>query len=134
MPAPIVRKAIWALAAALLIAVIVLVSLPLVASTQIVRARIAQQLGEWSGYRVTLGSAPAIEVWPSFRAVLNDVSFVAPDGEQPVLEAEQAILDLSALAAIGGSVDFSRIELARPVLRISRRVGAVPLPTLPAAG
>ena len=42
MPAPILRKAFWTLATLLVVAVVAFVSLPIVASTQIVRARIAQ--------------------------------------------------------------------------------------------
>ena len=120
MPVPIVRKTIWAIAALLAAALLVVAALPVIASTQIVRARIAEELSDWSGYRVTLGGAPAIEIWPSFRTVLTDVRFHSRTGtaDQPVLQAERIEAHLSAWRAIGGSIVFSRVNLERPLLRV----------------
>ena len=134
MPAPILRKAFWTLATLLVVAVVAFVSLPIVASTQIVRTRIAQELSDWSGYEVELRAAPDVEVWPTFRAVLHDVNFIPKEGGRPVLEADQATLELSAFAAIAGRVDFTRIDLLRPMLRVSRRSDGLSLPQLPIGG
>src|SRR5690606_14197391 len=64
------------LVAAAILAVVVLigvVALPFIASTQIVKDRLALELSRWSGYRVTLGRDPIIRVWPSMQAILGDV-------------------------------------------------------------
>ena len=58
MPSITVRKTIWAAAGIALVAVLLIAALPLIASTQLVRDRIAQEMGLWSGYRVILGDAP----------------------------------------------------------------------------
>lgn len=120
MSQELARKTIWAAAlAAVLIVLAVFVGLPFLASTQLVRDRIAQQLTAWSGYRVTIDEAPDIHVWPTFRAVLRDVRFQDWNGErEPILEAEDIEIDLSALAALQGNVVFTRLRLVRPVLRI----------------
>lgn len=100
---------------------LLLVALPWIASTQIVRDRIAFELSAWSGHRVELGEAPSIVIWPTFQARLVDVALYdwsQPEGE-PVLEAEAAEIDLSAFAALRGDVVFSAMRLQRPRLRIA---------------
>jgi len=113
---------LWTLGAAIVILVLLVAALPLVASTQIVRDRIAEQMSAWSGYRVRFGEAPRIQVWPSFRAILSDVTFSRwGDGGAPaVVEAEQIAVNLSALAALRGDVVFTNMQLVRPVIRLAR--------------
>ncbi|WP_244468045.1 AsmA family protein [Nitratireductor soli] len=121
MPASAMKKSIWALGIAALIAVVVVLCLPVIASTQIVRDSVAQQVSAWSGYRVRLDDAPEIRVWPSFKAVLNDVVLSDwRDNQHPaVMGAERVEIDLSALAALRGEVVFTKIRLVRPVLRVN---------------
>ncbi|WP_157018554.1 AsmA family protein [Mesorhizobium xinjiangense] len=137
MPSKAARRTIWVLVTAGLVLLALVALVPWVASTQIVRNRIAQEMGTWSGYRVQLGGAPRIDVWPSFRAVLHDVTFIAwsrPDAP-PVLYAERIEIDLSAIAALRGDVVYSRVSLVRPVLRvIDGGEGAVPRPAAPGGG
>jgi AsmA protein len=136
MPAPLVKRAIWTVAAICLALAVVAASLPFVASTQLVRARITQELSERTGYRVTLGEAPDLVIWPSFKAILNDVSFRrrgADDGP-PVLEAERLEARLSAWTAVLGGVELSAVTLERPVLHISRQPNGTYLPAAPGGG
>ncbi len=137
MPSKAARRTIWTLVITGLVLLALVALIPWVASTQIVRNRIAQEMGAWSGYRVQLGSAPHIDVWPSFRAVLNDVTFTAwnqPDAP-PVLYTERIEVDLSAIAALRGDIVYSRVSLVRPVLRVTRQdSGSVPLPAAPGGG
>ncbi|MCR4269003.1 AsmA-like C-terminal region-containing protein [Nitratireductor sp. ZSWI3] len=114
-------KSIWALGIAAVIAVVAILCLPIIASTQIVRDSVAQQVSAWSGYRVRLDDAPQIRVWPSFKAILNDVVLTDWRDNQgpPVMEAERVEIDLSALAALRGEVVFTKIRLVRPVLRVN---------------
>ena len=71
MPSPMVKKGIWALGAAVVAIALAVAFFPLIASTQIVRDRIALEMSAWSGYRVSLGAAPEIDVLPTFRATLE---------------------------------------------------------------
>jgi len=126
----------WALGALVVFVTLVIVALPFFASTQIVRDRIAGELSIWSGYRVTLGGSPEIEVWPTFRAILSDVRFSdwADPGQKPVLSAERMQLDLAALAAVRGKIVFNNARLVRPTLRVSATGKPLPLPAAPDGG
>lgn len=135
MPAPILKKTILAIALAIVILALIVTSLPLIASTQIVRTRIAQELSEWSGYRVSIDAAPELDVWPSFKAVLSDVSFWSwSAGRPPVLTAERVEINLSALSAIAGGIVFSKVHMTRPVLGVFHRGDFVYLPDSPGGG
>ena len=126
----------WALAATLFVALAIVVTLPLIASTQIVRTRIAQELSDWSGYRVSLGAAPEIEVWPSFRTVLNDVSFWnrTEAGRPAVLQADRVEVDLSVWSAVVGDIAFYKVMLIRPILRVAHQGDFLYLPSSPGGG
>jgi len=136
MPSPLVRRSIWVIGVAALIVGLIIAMLPLIASTRLVRDRISYEMSSWSGYRVSIGSTPTIEVWPSFRAVLTNVTMTQwgePD-HPPVIEAERMEIKLSALAALGGDVVFSSASLIRPTLRVERTADGHYLPALPAGG
>lgn len=107
---------------ALALAVVAVVAvIPYIAATQLVRDRIALELSMWSGYKVALGSAPQIDIWPSFRAELADVTFSEWEGSpQPVVHADQIETGLSAFAALRGDVVFTSVKLTRPTLNIWR--------------
>lgn len=135
MKSRLARRGLLALGVVVIVGVALVAALPLIASTQIVRDRIAYELSVWSGYRVTLGQAPALSVWPSFRAHLTDVRLTEWSAAEapPVLEAERVEMDLSALAALRGEVSFSRIALVRPLLRVAEN-GALLQPELGRSG
>ena len=130
------RKGLIALGGLLLLAVAAYMSLPWIASTQIVRDRITTQLSLWSGYRVSIGEAPILDVWPSFRATLNDVAFHewAATGNPPVLEADRLDVSLSAWAALRGHVEMSSVAMHRPLLRLHVRGSTIELPASPGGG
>lgn len=136
MPGSAARRGLWTLGAAIVVVVLVVAALPLVASTQIVRDRIAQQMSVWSGYRVQLREAPEIQVWPSFQAVLHNVTFSEWGNAEarPIVDAERIEVNLSALAALRGDVVFTNIRMIRPVMRVSDSRGPLPLPTAPIGG
>lgn len=120
-------------AAAVIVLAACYVALPLLASTRLVRDSIALELAEWSGYRVSLGAAPEISVWPGFRATLSNVTlsdWSRTDG-RPVITVEELELDLSPLAALRGGVEFSAARFVRPVLYLDATETGVALPPLP---
>lgn len=120
MPRPVVKRLVWGAGAIVVIAALILAALPFVASTQIVRDRIAQELTEWTGYRVTLGAETSIEVWPVITARLTDVTFseFGRDGE-PVARVERIDAALAAFAALRGDIVFTQLRLVRPTLSVA---------------
>lgn len=131
-----VRKAIVALAVLLVLALLATAALPWLASTQIVRDRISYELSRWSGYRVSLGEAPVLDVWPGFKATLNDVAFHewSNAGAPPVLEAERLEVSLSAVAALRGNVVMSAVAMHRPLMRLTVEGSVLDLPASPGGG
>jgi AsmA protein len=121
MPSSIVRKSIWGITIVAAIVVLVVAALPWIASTRLVRDRIALEMSALSGYRVELASAPDVHIWPTFSAVLNDVSLSDWDDpdRNPVLDAESVELELSPIAALQGNVRIASARLVRPVLYVS---------------
>lgn len=135
MPGSAAARGIWAIAIALVVVAIVAIGLPYVASNLILREGIARQLSAWSGYRVTLQSAPTIHVWPSFSADLDNVVLSPWDPDAPpAIEAEQVHVDLSALAALTGETVFTRIRLVRPTIRLDGSRDLLTLPALTSGG
>lgn len=135
MPSSATRKGVWALLAGLALLALLAAALPLVASTQIVRDRIAHEMSAWSGFRVELGEAPEIRIWP-FRAILSNVTLSEWSGESklPVIQAERVEIDLSAMPALLGDVVFSKARFIRPILRLKENEAGSYLPALPNTG
>ncbi|MFI0844994.1 AsmA-like C-terminal region-containing protein [Mesorhizobium sp. IMUNJ 23232] len=114
------RRSMWALAILAVLIVVLVITVPYIASTRIVRDRIAQEIGAWSGYAVRIEGSPRIDIWPRLRAVLRDVSFsdAGPGGERSIGTVERIDIELSALAAMRGDTVFTSARLVKPVLRI----------------
>lgn len=131
-----VKNGLAAFAALVGLAALMVVGVPWIASTQIVRDRIAYELSLWSGYRVSLGAAPALDVWRGFRATLENVAFHdwSDEGQRPVLEAERLEVSLSLLAALRGDVVLSGMSMHRPLLRLAGSGSVLELPALPGGG
>ncbi len=110
-------------------------ALPYLASTNLVRDRIAQQIGIWSGYRVQIDEAPEIQVFPSLKAVLRGVSaYQWGESGSPVLQAERVEADLSLIAAFKGYADITGIKLVRPHFILPRMQDGTPAIPLPQSG
>ena len=135
MASNLARYGLWIVGGMLVIAAALIAALPYVASAQIVRDRIALEVSAWSGYRVELGAAPEIEVWP-LRAVLREVTLSGwfDPQRRPVITAETVEIDLSPFAALRGDVLFSTARLVRPTIRLASGAGDVGLSTSPVGG
>jgi AsmA protein len=120
MASATVRRSIWALAAAIVLAGIIFVATPYVASTRIVRDRIAKEIGAWSGYSVDIGAPPVIEIWPRLRAVLTNVTFSDREAQPAgaVGKVERMEIELSPMAAMRGDAVFTAARLVRPTLTV----------------
>lgn len=136
MPSTLIRKAVWAIVAAIIVVALAFSALPYFASTRIVRDRIAWEMSAWSGFRVAIDGAPQIQIWPKFSAVLTDVTLSewTETDQPPVIEAERVEIDLSALAALRGDVVFSATRLIRPTLRVDTAANGLLLPAAPTGG
>lgn len=132
MPAPLLRRGLWGLALAVVMLAAVVAALPFVASNQIVKDRIALEMSAWSGLQVSIGATPHIEIWPSLRAILTNVTLSA--GARPVIEADRVEIDLSALAALNGDVVFSTARFIRPTLYAEKTASGLYMPALPESG
>ncbi len=132
----LVRRGITAFVVLALLGVSLVIALPFIASTQLVRDRIVQEFQSWSGYSVKLGGAPTISVWPSIRAELSGVTLSGwgESNEEVVLTSEKVEIDLSAIAALGGDIVPTRVHFVRPHLKISWPENSLPRPKSPAAG
>lgn len=136
MPSKGANRTLWTIALLAILSLAFIALIPYVASTQIVRNRIAAELSAWSGYRVVLSGIPSINVWPSFHAELADVSLQEwgkPDAPS-VLQSERVQIELSAIAALRGEISFTKVSLLRPVLRVSEQDGFIPFPIPPRGG
>ncbi len=136
MPAHLLRRSLWTVAFVAGLAASAVLVLPYAASTRLVRDRIASEMSEWSGFDVAIGAAPDISVWPDLQASLTNVTLSLPGSSAALsVTAERVDIDLSALAALGGAVDFSQMRFTRPVVRIEGGTGdGVPVPALPRGG
>lgn len=121
MPSALVRRVVLIGIALALAVAAAFATIPYIAATQLVRDRIAFELSMWSGYKVTLASAPRVDIWPVFKAELADVTFSEWEGSpQPVVHADRIETGLSAFAALRGDVVFTSVKLIRPTLNIWR--------------
>lgn len=112
------RRLSWIFAAAAGLVALVAVALPFVASTRLVSDRIADEMSRWSGLEVSIGSASDISVWPDLQANFTDVTLTVPGGGA-VVRAERVEVELSALAALGGQVEFSSTHFFGPTILVS---------------
>ncbi len=117
MPASMQRRTLWAVAIAAGLALTVVLALPYAASTRLVGDRIAEEMSEWSGLDVAIGAPPAISIWPDLEATLTNVTMSAPGGG-PVVTAERVEIELSALAALGGEIDFTTARFISPTIDV----------------
>lgn len=136
MPSPLIRRAVWTIVAVIVLLGLAFAALPWIASTRIVRDRIAWEMSAWSGFRVAIQGNPRIVVWPKFQAVLTDVNLSEwrTTSGKPVVEADSVEIDLSAMAALRGNVVFSTARLIRPTVRVQRTAKGLLLPATPSGG
>lgn len=122
--------------ACLVLAAVVLTVVPYLASTRIVRDRIAVEMSSWSGFRVEIGAPPQIDLWPRFRAVVTNVTLSAWDrpSSDPVARADRVEINLSALAALRGDAVFTGATVINPELIVVPQPGGAYLPQLAAVG
>ena len=94
----------------------IFVALPSLVSTDLIRARLVQEISNWTGYGVEARQTPRISFFPTFTASLGDVTIRNPwatDGA-PFMQAERIEVDLSLLSALMGNIEFTETKIVRP--------------------
>ena len=115
----------WSLAAVILagiVAVVAGIALPFAISTDLVRDRLERDISEWTGHEVQLLDTPEIEYWPVPRIALNRISVSSrqyPDAE-PIVFADEMVVDFSILSALTGEPSFSNFVLVRPIFTVEQ--------------
>ncbi len=129
MPSVAGNRWIWSAVLLVLVAVSLALATPYIASTRLVRDRIASELSAWSGYKVEIGSPPQIAIWPRLSAVLDDVTFSewGRPGTKPVAVVDRLEVELSALAALRGEAEFTSAKFVRPTLTTRNTAEAAPM-------
>ncbi|SFI58950.1 AsmA protein [Phyllobacterium sp. CL33Tsu] len=94
----------------------VLVALPYLVSTELIRARLIQEISNWTGYSVESRQSPQIAFFPVFSASLGDITIRNPwqRGGAAFMEAERIEVDLSLLSALMGNIEFTETKIVRP--------------------
>ncbi|MHC1550010.1 AsmA family protein [Phyllobacterium sp. K27] len=94
----------------------ILVALPSLVSTDLIRARLVQEISNWTGYSVEAQQEPHISFFPTFTASMGNVTIRNPwatEG-QPFMHAERIEVDLSLLSALMGKTEFTETKIIRP--------------------
>ncbi len=105
----------------LVLVVAMLAAIPLLVSTGPIRDRLASQLSSTIGYRIELTRAPEVSVFPALSATLRGVvvSDWADKTAKPLMHADAVSVELSALSALRGRLDFSAITIVDPVFHLA---------------
>ena len=129
MASPVFRKLALAGLAGIIAAALIILSLPLLASTSFIQGRIIQELGSLTGHEVRIGQAPEVSIFPDLSVRLRDVQ-LRPWGQPDVtvMEASEMTIGLSSLSAISGKIGFSSFTLVKPVFHLPGEVPAWPAP------
>jgi len=99
-----------------LVAAGLLAAIPYLVSTDVIRARLIQELSNWTGYSVESRQTPQISFFPVFSASLADVTIRNPWQSEgtPFMKAERIEVDLSLLSALMGRTEFTETTIIRP--------------------
>ncbi|MGN6549637.1 MAG: AsmA family protein [Pararhizobium sp.] len=101
---------------------VIAVAVPLAVSTQRARERLEQDISEWTGEDVLLGSRPELTFWPVPNVTFHDVAILSRDapGSEPLASADSVTADFSVLSALTGQPRFTNFTFDKPVFVIKR--------------
>ncbi|PSH63999.1 AsmA family protein [Phyllobacterium sophorae] len=94
----------------------ILLALPYLVSTDLIRARLIQEISNWTGYTVDSRQTPQISFFPVFSASLGEVTIRNPWQSEgaPFMQAERIEVDLSLISALAGNIEFTETKIVRP--------------------
>ena len=116
-------------AAIVVIGLLLAIGIPFNFLTSTIQARVEQQ----TGYRLTVGGATRIGLWPSLNVTLNDVTLQDPKQRDSSdrLTVPRVRADITLKSLWSGPPEITELEIVRPILNLPlrRERSAPPLPS-----
>lgn len=114
------RRALWGIAALIIIGVVAILIAPLFISAENVRNTLFDQVESATGYRIRVAGNLDISVFPSLDLVAGEVSVSQRIGEQyqDVAVADELRFGLALSSLLSGKVRMTEIALVGPVITV----------------
>jgi AsmA protein len=118
----LIRKLALSLGLIIVLIVGVVLALPLIVSSQMVRQEVASQISELTGRPVMLRGDQALQMFPSPSVELSDIVVEGnlPGAENALVVAERLRGDVRLLPLLFGRIELSEFVLTRPTIRFLR--------------
>lgn len=101
-------------------------ALPIVLSTAGVKQRIANQLADWTGRRVSFRGNPRVEAFPYVRITIYDVKIGDAKGDEPFISMASLNSNMRLGPLLLGRVEIAAFNLNNPQIHLRRdRDGSV---------
>jgi AsmA protein len=95
-------------------------AIPIALSTTGVKQRIANQLADWTGRRVSFRGNPRVEALPYVRVKISDVTIGDPKSDEPFISMESLTSNMRLLALLFGRVEIAEFRLNGPKIHLRR--------------
>lgn len=120
-----IRKLVLSVGLILVLLFGVVLALPLIVSSQMVRQEVASQISELTGRPVALRGDQALQMFPSPSVELSDIVVEGnlPGAENALVVAERLRGDVRLLPLLFGRIELSEFVLTRPTIRFIRLAG-----------
>lgn len=117
-----IRKLALSLGLILVLILGVVLALPLIVSSQMVRQEVASQISELTGRPVTLRGDQALQMFPNPSVELSDIVVEGnlPGAENALVVAERLQGNVRLMALLFGRIELSEFVLTRPTIRFIR--------------
>lgn len=120
-----IRKLVLSVAIALALVIGVVLALPLIVSSQMVRQEVASQISDLTGRPVTLRGDQALKMFPNPSVELSDIVVEGniAGAENALVAAERLRGNVRLLPLLFGRIELSEFVLTRPTIRFIRTAG-----------
>lgn len=117
-----IRKLVLSIALIAILVLGVVLALPLIVSSQMVRQEVASQISELTGRPVALRGDQALQMFPNPSVELSDIVVEGnlPGAENALVVAERLRGDVRLLPLLFGRIELSEFVLTRPTIRFIR--------------
>ncbi|GAB5508916.1 MAG: AsmA family protein [Hyphomicrobiales bacterium] len=120
-----IRKLALSVGIAFALVIGVVLALPLIVSSQMVRQEVASQISELTGRPVTLRGDQALKMFPNPSVELSDIVVEGnlAGAENALVAAERLRGNVRLLPLLFGRIELSEFVLTRPTIRFIRTAG-----------
>lgn len=117
-----IRKLVLSVVLIVVLFLGVVLALPLIVSSQMVRQEVASQISELTGRPVALRGDQALQMFPSPSVELSDIVVEGnlPGAENALVVAERLRGDVRLVPLLFGRIELSEFVLTRPTIRFVR--------------